>query len=125
MPAAFDPEAILAIYNETNGNFLTSNTVLEKCLIEAANKSARRITTFIVEKALGAGFIKQKTAENPAVIEAVKDKEKLATTLLSSEGKKPEKFDRIPNAGHQKVSKNEYERSGSIKLSSLFKQEKD
>jgi type II secretory pathway predicted ATPase ExeA len=125
VPAAFDPEAILAIYNETNGNFLTSNTVLEKCLIEAANKSARRITTFIVEKALGAGFIKQKTAENPAVIEAVKDKEKLATTLLSSEGKKPEKFDRIPNAEHQKVSKNEHERSGSIKLSSLFKQEKD
>ena len=123
--AVFDPEAILAIYNETNGNFLTSNTVLEKCLIEAANKSARRITTFIVEKALGNAFIKQKTAERPTASDTVKDKEKLATILQASDTKPAEQFDRIPTAEQQKVSKNEHERNGNIKLSSLFKHDKE
>ncbi len=123
--AIFDPEAILAIYNETNGNFLTSNTVLEKCLIEAANKSARRITTFVVEKALGTAFIKQKSADKPAANDAVKDKEKLATVFQAPDGKTTEQFDRIATAEQQKVSKNEHERTGSIKLSSLFKQDKD
>jgi type II secretory pathway predicted ATPase ExeA len=120
--AVFDPEAVLAVYNQTNGNFLTSNTVLEKCLIEAANKSTRRITTFIVDKVLATVFITEKTAEKTEVTDAVKGG---ATIQQNYGGKKSGQFQQIPTAEQEKISKNEHERSGLIKLSSLFKQDKD
>jgi type II secretory pathway predicted ATPase ExeA len=123
--AVFDPEAIVSIYNESGGNFLLCNNIFEKCLIEAANKSTRRVTTFIVEKVLSSSFFNHKTVEKPLSSEITKDKDKPTSVSQVQESKATEHFERIPATDQQKVSKIDHERNGSIKLSSLFKHDKD
>lgn len=121
----FDHEALSSIFRTTGGNFLASAMALEKCLMEAAAADAKRITTFIVERALASSGRKQlenfppvPTAAEHAAATQVADKNAVAKAAT----------DQLPRKVHAEVKareKNDAEKPGSIKLSSLFKQDDD
>lgn len=124
--ATFETDTLTAVHRQAGGNFLATGMALEKCLIEAAARDSRRITTFVSEKALGSAPAKKAVDDlfaqmpNPGQPTPVGEKQGSL-----KDGKTPEQIP--PRVVAEQVSrgKNETDKASSIKLSSLFKQDDD
>lgn len=122
----FEPEALTQVYRVCDGNFLSANMALEKCLIEAAAKESKRITPFISELALQS-MNQNRELPTPTVAPTMgSEREKpFAAGFPAPVGKNTEFSEKKLRADQHGMPKTENEKSGNIKLSSLFKQDDD
>lgn len=118
----FDPEAMTQIYRQCDGNFLAANMALEKCLIEAAAKESKRITPFISEQAIQT---MNQNRDTPLAAAATTGDREMLSYPVAPAGQTIEHFEKKIRQDQQGSLKQEPEKSGNIKLSSLFKQDDD
>lgn len=134
--ATFEADALTMIYRQTGGNFLATGMALEKCLTQAAYQDSRRITSFVAEKALSpvapkkniedlfsTASVELKVAGGPVAVAPAGEKQDNKEGAMR--GAPTEQFPRKIVAEQATRGKNEADKPGSIKLSSLFKQDDD